>query len=181
MKKTSITIGVVAVIGIAVGGLQSVDSQGVPPIYRLAFFDQQCPAKGENGFNYLKNNCIFTKTLHNEYCACATGQQEPLISEMDPTTLPDIKLRKFAICRDGDGRFRVGWWAVQATPPPTWTCEVIVQKTLFWRSMGNVEYRLYKKLKEKCCVECDECFVFPDKWGMCPYCLLDDNCKDYCL
>lgn len=176
-KKAALLIGGVSILGglfLSYGGISN---------HRIAVLNAQCPQKGDVGWNYIRNNCDFKRTI-SDYCICATTNENDLIQEIDPTIIPDAKLRKFVVCDHTPGNGiqpSAKWYPIAATPPPTWVCETIIQKAIFRKSARNIKSRLYNKLKQKCCAECIECFIYPDEWGQCPYCLLDDSCSNHCL
>jgi hypothetical protein len=150
--------------------------------YRPAVADQPCPSEGQPGYDYMRAQCAYTRTVKN-HCVCVTSNDETLTGEVPDfvSTLPDSYFRRVAVCETDTGERGVYYAELGVSVPPGWTCQVILAKALWRATYRPAKSRLLNALRSACCADCTgECFVNQNSWGLCPYCLLDANCVDYC-
>jgi len=188
MKKAIIPAVLIAAV---VGGVLSMGRGQVPKNlsvgdWRVAIALKSCLEDAGITVDKLNTHCLNWKVTGN-FVACITDREQIHDCEIPVDALPDAAFRKVAVCQwtDDEGRTVRGlkFAELSATLPPGYTCVLIHSKlpALWLMSMRGAKSFLLEAIKAKCCAECSgTCFVHSGAWGQCPYCLLDDNCADYC-
>lgn len=187
MSKGKTTTGAVVIIGAALAVVVGIKApseisktKAVP--MRQALLDETCSASAAT--------CRHKYKVNGSMCMCCTEATGKLANEIeDHETIVPAKAFKFLICKsvgppeEGKPERIAGFFPFTGPPPGGYACTPILPRGAKEASVHGVKSRLSEELVDRCCVDCDEgsCFVEPGEWGMCPYCLLDDNCADYCL
>lgn len=188
MNKTTSIIGalVIAAGAVVVSIQESPEVTTTAKVtlkgYRQALLDETCTASAEA--------CDHRYKVNGSMCMCCTGKAEKLSKEIeDHETIPPEKAFKYLVCKkvglpeEGEPVQMAGFYPFTDPPPSGYACTPIVLRGAKEKSVRGIKSRLSEALVDDCCASCepDECFVVPGKWGMCPYCLLDDSCATHCL
>lgn len=102
-------------------------------------------------------------------------------NEVLADTIPENKrIRKVLRCNyNGQGMHAV---LNESARDPVNGAIILDHNVVLDISTNNVSTDMEKNIISKCCATCeDNCWVSPGNWGMCPYCLCDNSCKDYCI
>jgi hypothetical protein len=189
MKKQTIA-GSFAILGtLAVGIISQLgdDQTPVPPAlvaakeYRQAILAESCSDTTER--------CYIAYDT-GDYCACVTGKKLGEITKevADVSEISDLKAFRFSVCKivkpeKDKPNYIVDYFPVGSPDPSGYTCRTVYAKGPKEHSIRGIETKLDAELIAQCCADCGEdgCFVTPGDWGICPYCLANNDCSNHCL
>ena len=118
-----------------------------------------------------------------DYCLCRTLEKEEVADEVTADKIPLKDHVKVILCCNwmDEDTGKIGIRVGRTKGPIPVGCSSLTNNIVMDASSNNVWLEIDDVMSLACCGDCrDDCWIKPGHHGMCPHCLCDGTCGDYC-